>query len=318
MGKSYSMDLRDRVVSFVEAGHSRREAAARFSVSPSFAVKLVSRRDATGSAAPARQGRPPGGGKLAPHLAFLIARVEACPDITMPELVNHLEAERGVSAHPASVSRALCKAGFSYKKTLLASEQGRPGIRAARRVWIIHRQPRMRLEPHRLVFLDETATTTKMVRLRGRARRGERLRSSAPFGHWATQTFIAGLRCQGLSAPWVLDGPMNRIAFDAYIETQLAPTLFEGDVVILDNLAVHKSAKAAKTLKEKEAWFLFLPAYSPDLNPIEMAFAKLKALLRTAAARTYEALWRAIGDICDLFQSDECWNYFKAAGYAYD
>ena len=110
------MDLRERVVSFVEAGHSRRKAAARFEVSPSFAVKLVSRRDATGSAAPARQGRPPGGGKLAPHVAFLIARVEESPDITMPELATLLEAERGVSAHPASLSRVLCKAGFTFKK----------------------------------------------------------------------------------------------------------------------------------------------------------------------------------------------------------
>lgn len=116
MGKSYSMDLRERVVRCVEAGQSRRAAAARFGVSPSFAVKVVSRREATGSAAPARQGRPPGGGKLAPQLAFLIARVEAIPDITMLELANRLEAERGLRAHPASISRALCKAGFSYKK----------------------------------------------------------------------------------------------------------------------------------------------------------------------------------------------------------
>ncbi|CAA2103577.1 hypothetical protein MBUL_02265 [Methylobacterium bullatum] len=109
---------------------------------------------------------------------------------------------------------------------------------------------------------------------------------------------------------------MNRAAFDLYIETQLAPTLQPGDVVILDNLAVHKSPKAAACLKEKGAWFLFLPAYSPDLNPIEMAFSKLKSHLRKAAARTFEALWRAIGNICDLFQPNECWNFFKAAGYA--
>lgn len=185
-------------------------------------------------------------------------------------------------------------------------------------MWIAHRQPRMRLEPHRLVFIDETSTTTKMTRTRGRAPRGERLRAAAPFGHWATQTFIAGLRCWGLTAPWIIDGPINRAAFDAYLETQLAPTLTKGDVVILDNLIVHKSAAAAACLKARGAWFLFLPAYSPDLNPIEMAFAKLKAHLRSAAARTYDALWRAIGDICALFESDECWNYFKAAGYAHD
>jgi transposase len=111
---------------------------------------------------------------------------------------------------------------------------------------------------------------------------------------------------------------MNRVAFDTYIETQLAPTLNRGDIVILDNLAVHKSAKAAQCLKEKGAWFLFLPPYSPDLNPIEMAFAKLKAHLRKAAARSYDALWRAVGDICGLYEPEECWNYLKAAGYASD
>jgi transposase len=174
----------------------------------------------------------------------------------------------------------------------------------------------MRAQPYRLVFLDETGVNTKMVRLYGRSRKGERLPGSAPFGPWRTHTFIAGLRCHELSAPWVIDGPINRAIFDSYIETQLAPTLAKGDVVILDNLAVHKSAKAAAILKEKGAWFLFLPAYSPDLNPIEQAFSKLKAHLRKAEARTFEALWQAIGAICDLFEPQECWNYLKAAGYA--
>ena len=198
----------------------------------------------------------------------------------------------------------------------MAAECARVDVRDARRVWTAQRQPRMREQPHRLVFVDETFVNTKMARLRGRSRKGERLRTSAPFGHWVTHTFIAGLRCHELSAPWVVDGPITRSAFEAYIETQLAPTLSKGDVVILDNLAVHKSAKAAACLKQRGAWFLFLPAYSPDLNPIEQAFAKLKAHLRKAAARTLDALWRAIGDICDLFEPQECWNYLKAAGYA--
>lgn len=174
----------------------------------------------------------------------------------------------------------------------------------------------MRLEPHRLVFVDETSVNTRMVRLRGRSLRGQRLRADAPFGHWGTQTFIAGLRTDGLTAPWIIDKAINRVAFDTWIETQLAPTLSKGDVVILDNLAVHKSAKAAEHLKERGAWFLFLPPYSPDLNPIEQAFAKLKAHLRKAAARTFDELWTAIGNICDLFTEQECWNYLKAAGYA--
>ena len=176
----------------------------------------------------------------------------------------------------------------------------------------------MREALHRLVFLDETGTTTKMTRLRGRARRGVRLKADAPFGHWATQTFIAGLRCDGLTAPWVINHPLNRQTLDTYIETQLAPTLQEGDVVIIDNLSSHKSAKAEAILKQRGAWFLFLPPYSPDQNPIEMAFAKLKAHLRRIGARTIYALWKAIGDICTLYSEQECWNYFKDAGYAPD
>jgi DDE superfamily endonuclease len=146
----------------------------------------------------------------------------------------------------------------------MASECGRDDVRRARREWTSLRQPRMREEPHRLIFIDETATNTKMTRLRGRAKRGERLHASAPFGHWETQTFIAGLRCAELVAPWVLNGPMNRAAFDIYVETQLAPVLQKGDVVILDNLAAHKSGKAAAMLRERGAWFLFLPPYSPE------------------------------------------------------
>jgi transposase len=176
----------------------------------------------------------------------------------------------------------------------------------------------MRQEPHRLVFIDETATTTKMTRLRGRARKGERLRARAPFGHWGTQTFIAALRHDGLTAPWIIDAPMNRKIFETYVETQLAPTLAPGDVVILDNLSSHKSEVAKAILRERGAWFVFLPPYSPDLNPIEMAFAKLKAHLRRIKARTIDDLWRAVGNICDLYTPEECWNFLKHAGYAPD
>jgi transposase len=173
----------------------------------------------------------------------------------------------------------------------------------------------MQREPGRLVFVDETSIKTNMCRLRGRSLRGERLKAAAPFGKWQTQTFIAGLRCDGLVAPWVVGGAMDGAAFATYIETQLAPTLNPGDVVILDNLNVHNSQRAADALAARGAWFLFLPKYSPDLNPIEMAFSKLKAHLRKAAARTYDALWKAVGDICSLFKPDECWNFFKAQNY---
>lgn len=200
----------------------------------------------------------------------------------------------------------------------MANEIGREDVALARRTWRSGRQPRMRQEPHRLVFVDETGTTTKMTRLRGRARRGQRYRARAPFGHWGTQTFAAALRCDGLTAPWIIDRPMNRQIFETWVETQLAPTLEPGDVVILDNLSSHKSEKAKAILRQRGAWFLFLPPYSPDFNPIEMAFAKLKAHLRRIGARTVDDLWKAVGSICDLYSPDECWNYFHAAGYAPD
>jgi transposase len=152
------------------------------------------------------------------------------------------------------------------------------------------RQPIMRLEPHRLVFLDETATT-KMTRLRGRSPKGQRLLSKVPFGHWKTQTFIAGLRFESLTAPFIIDAPIDRRIFETYVETQLAATLKPGDVVVLDNLPAHKSAAAEQAIRAIGAWLLFLPPYGPDLNPIEMAFAKLNALLRARAVRTIDALW---------------------------
>ena len=174
----------------------------------------------------------------------------------------------------------------------------------------------MREEAHRLVFIDETATKTNMTRLYGRSPVGKRVFGTAPFGRWQTQTFIAGLTSQGLVAPWILNAPLNRNSFNTYIETQLAPILEPGTVVILDNLGTHKSPQAQRILKERGCWMLFLPPYSPDLNPIEMAFSKLKAHLRRIGARSFQDLLNAIGDICNLFTPDECWNYFKKAGYA--
>lgn len=175
----------------------------------------------------------------------------------------------------------------------------------------------MREQQGRLIFIDETSTNTKMVRLRGRCPEGERLNSKAPFGRWGTQTFVAGLKCDGLVAPWIVNAPMNREIFDTYVKTQLAQVLKPGDVVIMDNLSSHKSTRAESMIRAKGAWMLFLPPYSPDLNPIEMAFSKLKAHLRAIAARTIDDLWKAIGNICALFTPQECRNFFAAAGYGF-
>jgi len=157
-----------------------------------------------------------------------------------------------------------------------------------------------------------------MARLRGRAPKGQRLRAGIPKGHWKTTTFVAGLRLTGMMAPFVVDGPMNRSAFLAYVSRVLVPELKPGDVVILDNLPAHKGSRVRQAIEAGGASILYLPPYSPDFNPIENAFAKLKAFLRKAAERTIEGLWRVIGRLVDLFTPDECANYFTAAGYEPD
>lgn len=167
----------------------------------------------------------------------------------------------------------------------------------------------------RLVFIDETSTNTRLTKRKGWAPKGKRFRTHAPFGGWQTQTFIAGLRCHSMIAPWIVDAPMNKVRFELYVETQLAPELSPGDVVILDNVAFHKSQRAAELVRKRGAWLLHLPAYSPDLNPIEMAFSKLKTLLRKHAARSFNAVCSALKDICGLFDPKQCRNFFKAAGY---
>jgi len=166
------------------------------------------------------------------------------------------------------------------------------------------------------VFIDETGATTKMARRHGRARRGQRLKLSVPYGHWKTTTFVGGLRLGGMTAPMVLDGPMTGGWFLAYVEQVLVPTLRPGDIVILDNLAAHKNAAIRAAIEAAGASLRFLPPYSPDLNPIENAFAKLKAQLRKAAARTIDELWNTIAKAIDTFTPPECANYFAAAGYA--
>jgi transposase len=166
-----------------------------------------------------------------------------------------------------------------------------------------------------LIFIDETGASTKMARLRGRAAKGKRCCSFVPFGHWKTTTFTAGLRVNGLAAPFVLDGPMDGDAFLAYVRQVLVPELKSGDIVIMDNLPAHKVTGVRATIESAGARLVYLPPYSPDLNPIEKAFSKLKAILRKAAARTLEDLWAAIAGALTAFEPQECRNYFTACGY---
>ena len=193
-----------------------------------------------------------------------------------------------------------------------ASEQEREDVQAARRAWS-EAQPGMDLE--KLVFIDETWTSTSMTRRYGRAPRGQRCIASAPHGHWQTTTFVAGLRHQQLTAPLVADGPMDGEMFLAYVRQFLCPTLRPGDIVILDNLNCHKVAGVKDAIAAAGAMLLYLPPYSPDLNPIEKLFAKLKALLRKAAKRSVEALWNEIGELLNTLSPTECANYFASSGY---
>ena len=200
----------------------------------------------------------------------------------------------------------------AQKKTAHASEQDRPDVLKRREDWF---EGQLDLDPKRLVFIDETWTSTNMARTHGRCARGERLRASVPHGHWKTTTCVAGLRIDGIAAPFVLDGPINRNAFEIYVAKVLVPELKPGDIVVMDNLSSHKGAAVRAMIAAAGASLLYLPPYSPDFNPIEKAFSKLKAHLRKAAERTVNGLWDAIGRLIDLFTPQECANFFVAAGY---
>jgi transposase len=172
-----------------------------------------------------------------------------------------------------------------------------------------------KLDPQKLVFIDETWASTNMTRRYGRSPRGQRLVCPVPYGHWKTTTFIAALRSEGLTAPMVIDGAMNGDLFEAYVKQILVPTLKAGDVVVMDNLPCHRRTGAIQAITTAGCTVRFLPPYSPDLNPIELAFSKLKALLRAAQKRTVDSLWDFLGQALDLFSPEECQRYMRHAGY---
>jgi transposase len=198
------------------------------------------------------------------------------------------------------------------KKTAHASEQERPDVVAGRHAW---RTEQAHLDPARLVFVDETGASTKMARRCGRARRGARCIAAVPHGHWRTTTFVGGLRLGGITAPMTLDGAMDAAAFKAWVEQMLAPTLGSGDIVVMDNLPAHKQAAIRDAIEKRGAELRYLPPYSPDLNPIEMAFSKFKAFLKKAAARSVEALWDALAEALPAISAKDCASYFATAGY---
>ncbi|HEY1864830.1 MAG TPA: IS630 family transposase [Roseiarcus sp.] len=313
MPKPYSQDLRERVIDAVERGAmSRRAAARRYEISESVAIKWLERVERDGSREPVGHGGHRAS-KLMPHRDFLEAARTEKPDITLQALCNRLLSERNVKADTSMMSRFFRRIGVTVKKTLVAREQDRPDISRHRKRW---RTYQGLIDPKRLVFIDETWTKTNMTRLRGWAPKGERLVDKVPYGRWKTATFLAALRNDRIEAPCLFDGPINGERFHAYVEQFLAPTLKPGDVVILDNLGSHKGKAVRKAIRDVGARLVFLPKYSPDLNPIEQVFAKFKTLLRKAGARTYEAISDACGKILAQFPPAECAAYIRNSGYA--
>ncbi|WP_090665468.1 IS630 family transposase [Belnapia rosea] len=315
MSKALSIDLRERVVAAIAAGSSCRAAAVRFGVSAASAVRWAALVREAGSVAPGPLGGDRRSGQIEAHAALILRLVDQKSDITLREIQAQL-AKAGVSAGIGTLWRFFDRRRMTRKKkTAHAAEQDRPDVLRRRWAWF-EAQPD--LDPDRLVFVDETWASTNMARTHGRAPRGERLRAAIPHGHWLTTTFVAGLRNTGMVAPMVLDGPINGSLFQDYVEQVLVPELRPGDIVVMDNLGSHKGTSVGAAIEAAGASLLYLPPYSPDFNPIEQAFAKLKAALRSAAERSLDGLWAAIGRIIDTFTPAECTNYFANAGYDAD
>jgi len=311
MSKPYSEDLRERVVAAVEGGLSRRQAASMFDVGISTVIRWVQRFRTTGSFL----AKPMGGdhrSRLTGARTWILERIEAAPDLTIEELRDELR-EHGVIVGYGTVWRFFEREAITFKKSVRAAEQERPDVAEARRQW---KNDQTKLDPTKLVFVDETGASTQMARLYGRAKRGRRVVSAIPWGHWKTVTFVAGLRLDGLTAPFVIDCAMNGAIFSEYLQHCLVPTLRLGDIVIVDNLPAHKRRQVRQIIETAGATLRYLPPYSPDLNPIEQSFAKIKAHLRTAKERTIPALYERIGRALETFQAREFPNYFRNAGYA--
>jgi transposase len=265
-----------------------------FKISVSTAIRWAQRFQETGG----WQAKPTGGDRrsraIEAHKDWLLALVAREPDLTLMEIRGRLAVDKAFAASVSTLWRFFDRHGITYKKTLHAAEQDRADVKTAREEW---REEQPSIDPRHLVFIDETGTSTNMTRLRNRAAKGERLIGKTPHGHWKLTTFIAARRHDQITAPMVTDGPMNGEIFLAYVLTFLLPTLSKGDIVVMDNLAVHKIAGVVEAIESVGARLLYLPPYSPDLNPIEQVFAKLKALLRKAKERLgWQRRRRALGE----------------------
>ncbi len=310
--QSYSQDLRDRVLWALDRGERPTAIARRLEVSRVWVYQVRGRAQKTGQ----RTSFQIGGhrrSRIAEMESVLRAWIEQAPGLSLAELGERL-AEQGISIKIGALWHQLNKWNLTFKKTLHASEQEREDVQQARKAW---QQALPTMQVEKLVFIDETWISTSMTRRYGRAPRGQRCLDSAPHGHWETTTFVGALRRRRLTAPMVTDGPMDGATFLAYVHQFLCPTLQPGDTVILDNLSSHKVTGVAKAITATGATLLYLPPYSPDLNPIEKFFSKLKALLRKAARRDIDTLWKEIGELLNTVSPSECTNYFTSCGYVH-
>jgi transposase len=307
--RPFSDDLRSRIHETRQAGESTAEVAERFGVSTAFVRRLEQRFRLTGSLAP----RPHGGGrvpKLATHEEALRRAVAERPDATPAEHRERL----GLPASRVTVWRTMRRMRLTRKKkSVHASEQDRPDVAEARRLWP---EKMAGVDPKDLVFLDETGANTAMQRTHGYAPEGRRVVDSAPLGGWQAVTFVGALTAGGLVAPWALEGAMNGGWFLAYVEQVLVPALSPGMVVVMDNLPSHKVEGVREAVEAAGCRLEYLPPYSPDLNPIGNAFSKLKGALRDWAARTVAGVYGAPREIVTRFGPDECLRYFRHGGYA--
>ncbi|MEO6783878.1 MAG: IS630 family transposase [Bradyrhizobium sp.] len=306
MGKPYSVDLRKRVVAAIESGMSRNQAAKQFGLAVSTAIGWMQRVEQTGSVAPGQMGGHKPKTISGEHAAWLSHRIRA-GDFTLRGLVAELGG-LGLKVDYRSVWEFVHAEKLSFKK-----KRGGWRTRSPRRLqWTKYQD---RVAPEWLVFIDETWTRTDMAPLRGWASRGRRLTAKVPHGRWKTMTFLAALRHDRIDAPWFIEGPIDGERFRIYVAKVLLPTLRPGDIVVLDNLGSHRSKAVRQLIRSAGAKLFFPSKYSPDLNPIEQVFAKLKHLVRKAAARTVDAVCAAIGQALQAFTPEECANYLKNSGY---
>jgi transposase len=307
MAAAYSMDLRERVMEDRDAGLASDAVAEKYRVSRAWVDRVMQRRRETGEIGPREQTkfRPR---VLADEEDRLRGLLEAYPDRTLRELQGDLK----VTASLTTIWHAVRRLGFTRKKKVHADEQRRPDVADARRQW---RESQTVRDASGYIFLDESGVTTDLLRRYGRSLRGVRLRDHTPCSHWQTHTVIAALRSDRLDASAVFDGPVDNPTFLAYVEQVLVPALRPGDVVVLDNLAVHKQPEVRAAIEAAGAQLRFLPPYSPDLNPIELAFSKLKSIMRKARPTSFNDVVDLMAESLERFAPVECANYVRHCGY---